>query len=100
MLLAPFALNESLRSTRSAHSRRRSSHETSVPAWLITWLVGGALALLLTPALRGGAVGGWTLPFWLVVAPLINIVWLTWARSMANRGKATSTWPSTRRSRR
>lgn len=85
MLLAPFALTETIRSSRGAQSTRRMPHKTRVPAWLITWLVGGALALALVPAFRGGSVGGLTLPFWLVVAPLIDVMWLTRARWMRGR---------------
>ena len=49
---------------------------------LLCWLVIGAVALMLFPALRGvDPWFGWT-PFWLIVAPLIDLValrhrWIT-----------------------
>jgi hypothetical protein len=46
--------------------------------------------------LRGNALSGLTLPFWLVGAPLLDVAWLTRARWLsALRGRAGS-----RRSRR
>ena len=88
MLLAPFALVEPVSHTRRQFFRPRPVSAVRVPAWLIAWAVGGALALLLVPALRGGGFGGATLPFWLLAAPLINIVWLTrsrWAAALRAR---------------
>ncbi|MEO8011142.1 MAG: hypothetical protein ABI650_05815 [Dokdonella sp.] len=78
MLLAPFALADttSRPRPRRAVAPRRPAH-SQVPAWLVTWLVLGALAVTLVPPLRGGDLGGWTLPFWLVVAPLVNVLWLS-----------------------
>ena len=79
MLLAPFTLAET---SRPARTRRRSApvaptQTARVPAWLLAWAILGTLAVLLVPALRGGNFGGSTLPFWLSVAPLLDIVWLT-----------------------
>jgi hypothetical protein len=72
MLLAPFTL--------SAVSARRCDHGRAaaprVPAWLLAWAVGGFLAMLLFPALRGGDMAGMSVPFWLLGAPLINLLWL------------------------
>jgi len=66
MLLAPFTL--------SAVSARRCGHGRAaaprVPAWLLAWAVGGFLAMLLFPALRGGDMAGMSVPFWLLGAPL------------------------------
>ncbi len=83
MLLAPFALVEPVSSKRGRAPRSRPDSGVRVPAWLFMWAVGGALGVLLVPALRGGGSGGATLPFWLVAAPLINIAWLTRARWLA-----------------
>jgi hypothetical protein len=47
---------------------------------LIAWLIAGALLLALFPALRGGAALGATAPFWLVVAPGINLAWFARGR--------------------
>lgn len=72
MLLAPFTL--------SAVSARRCGHDRAaapqVPAWVLAWAVGGFLAILLFPALRGGGTAGMSVPFWLLGAPLINLLWL------------------------
>jgi hypothetical protein len=53
---------------------------------LLAWAVLGGIALLCIPALRGGPATGLTLPFWLVAAPLLNILWLTRRRWMAQFG--------------
>ena len=80
MLLAPFTLTE----TCSRRSTIATSRVKPVPVWLIAWAVLGGMAVLCVPALRGGPASGLTLPFWLVAAPMINIVWLTrkrwWSR--------------------
>ncbi len=81
MLLAPFALADSRlrpRSRRSSTSRRPL--RAPLPVWNVTWLVLGTLGLLAIPPLRGGNFSGWTMPFWLVVAPLVNLLWLSRAR--------------------
>ncbi len=93
MLVAPLVLSVPSRSRR-VHSRRaRISHRlagpstrvdvaASAPAFLITWMALGLVVLLCVPAARGGAMLGATLPFWLVAAPLIGLVWL-WRRECA-----------------
>jgi hypothetical protein len=43
---------------------------------LVVWLVCGTIALICIPAARGGALLGATLPFWLVGAPLLDLLWL------------------------
>lgn len=73
MLLAPFAAIE----PRLHALRRRPADAPLVPAWLLAWAAVGGLALACIPALRGGELGGLTLPFWLLGAPLANILWLT-----------------------
>jgi hypothetical protein len=78
MLLAPFALTDPVASSNAPRARIRSRKAArKVPAWLVAWAVLGALAVILVPALRGGDFGGLTVPFWLLVAPLIDIAWLT-----------------------
>lgn len=54
---------------------------SAVPAILTVWLVLGAGFLLLAPSARGGRPFGATLPFWLVGAPLIDLLW--WKRHAA-----------------
>lgn len=78
MLLAPFALTEPSAASRRKPARREPIPQSQiVPLWLIAWAVLGTIGVVLVPALRGGAFGGWTLPFWLAAAPCINIAWLT-----------------------
>jgi hypothetical protein len=73
----------------------RDTHPGLLP-WLLLWAIAGALGLCLLPGLRGNALSGLTLPFWLVGAPLLDVAWLTRARWLsALRGRAGS-----RRSRR
>ena len=73
MLLAPFTLIE----TPSRHIHKAGPRVASVPAWLLAWAIFGGIAVLCVPALRGGPTTGLTLPFWLVGAPVVNILWLT-----------------------
>lgn len=71
------------------HSPSKPAQPTAIDAafapWtgaLLCWLGGGAVALMLFPPLRGvDAWFGW-LPFWLIVAPLIDLIalrhrWIT-----------------------
>jgi hypothetical protein len=48
----------------------------TAPAWLWLWLIAGAGLIVCVPALRGNALTGATLPFWLVGAPLLDLAWL------------------------
>lgn len=55
---------------------------------LQTWLALGSLALLCFPQLRGSSTWiGW-LPFWLVVAPLADLLILRW-RSLLGLSRTT-----------
>ncbi|MEO7917545.1 MAG: hypothetical protein ABIR16_07860 [Dokdonella sp.] len=48
--------------------------------WLLTlWVVLGTLAVLCIAPLRGELATGWTLPFWLIAAPLINLAAIRWS---------------------
>lgn len=82
MLLAPFTLTE----PAIRRVAREAPCSDAVPSWLLAWAVLGGIALLCIPALRGGPATGLTLPFWLVAAPLLNILWLTRRRWMARLG--------------
>ena len=72
MLLAPFTLSDV--STQRRGNAAQAA--TQMPAWLLAWAIGGILAILLFPVLRGGDMAGMSVPFWLVGAPLINLLWL------------------------
>ncbi|MET0232132.1 MAG: hypothetical protein ABW186_14455 [Rhodanobacteraceae bacterium] len=43
---------------------------------LLAWLAVGVGVLLLVPFARGDRFFGATLPFWLVVAPLVDLGWI------------------------
>jgi hypothetical protein len=63
------------------HSHNNSSRHSG--AWLWAWLALGALAFVCVPALRArDPFWGW-LPFWLLVAPLIDLALLHRRRLMA-----------------
>ena len=72
MVLAPFTLSDV--STQRRGNAAQAA--TQMPAWVLAWAVGGFLAILLFPALRGGGAAGMSVPFWLLGAPLINLLWL------------------------
>ncbi len=76
MLLAPFSLADSPVSKPSA--QRAEAH--TIPHWLQAWAIGGLVLVLLIPSLRGDNLSGLSLPFWLVAAPLVNIVRISRAR--------------------
>ena len=79
MLLAPFSLIETHIRTGAA----RKQEPRGVPRWLQAWAIGGMVLLLLIPSLRGDNLSGMSVPFWLVAAPLINIVWISLTRWLA-----------------
>ena len=82
MLLAPFSLTDlPVPCRRARHSR------AVLPVWLMLWAIAGVFALGLFPGLRSGPTSGLSVPFWLVAAPLINILWLTHARWRASLRK-------------
>jgi len=69
---------------RSVPSHAASTRSTTVQDLQLalrivqTWLVLGSIALLCVPALRGSSEWFGALPFWLVVAPLANLLILCW----------------------
>jgi len=75
MFIAPFSLSpfERTRATRSSQSSAKSGRPPA--GALIAWLIVGCAVLLAVPAARGDRMFGATLPFWLVVAPLLNLAW-------------------------
>ena len=76
MFIAPFSLSpfERTRATRSSQSSAKSGRPPA--GALIAWLIVGCAVLLAVPAARGGRMFGATLPFWLVVAPLVDLGWI------------------------
>lgn len=54
--------------------------------WLLdAWLILGTLAVICIAPLRGSTASGWTLPFWLIAAPAINLVAMAWAQRRERR---------------
>ena len=89
MFVAPVSLPDSL--ARHPRARTRPIPPVNAPMIVACWLVAGIAALVSVPALRGGTALGATLPFWLVVAPAIDLAWLLRARlAAALRGVWTS----------
>ena len=86
MLVAPLALPMSSTSHRHRATAQQVWHPVSrarsnssvawAPILLSAWLVIGFAGLIAVPAARGSASLGATLPFWLVVAPLLDLAWL------------------------
>lgn len=87
--MLPMSLSPSkLSSTPTRRQRSRSVSATSPQlrhAILIGWFVLGSLAVACVPALRGGLSTGWTLPFWLIAAPLVNLAAMAWLRRIDAR---------------
>lgn len=70
------------RRTRDAAARPGNAGVAASPAsrMLVAWLASGVAALACLPAARGSAAFGASLPYWLVIAPLIDLAWLGRAR--------------------
>lgn len=86
MLVAPFTLSTPPAVTRSPfraptrrlpHAMTRGNSRAAwAPVILGIWLIIGVCGLIVVPATRGSATLGATLPFWLVIAPLLDLAWL------------------------
>jgi hypothetical protein len=88
MLVAPLVLPTHAAPRRPPLERHHATPPTPISAdresrrayWkdgLLAWTVGGFAILTFAPAARGDALFGATLPYWLVGAPLLNLIWLT-----------------------
>ena len=94
MLLAP-VLPMSLSTTAPRTRGRRQplparavdpAQLVSQRRWLLSvWLILGTLAVICIPPMRGGIDTGWTLPFWLIAAPTINLVAVAWVQRRERR---------------
>ena len=93
MLLAPLLPMSSSSTPRRPTARLRSparvidlARLNSQRRWLLgVWLILGSLAVLCIAPLRGGVSSGWTLPFWLIAAPLINLFAMLWEQRRVRR---------------
>lgn len=76
MLIAPFSVSPAERMRAPSRTIARSGHAKPPVAGLLAWLAVGIGVLLLVPFARGDRGFGATLPFWLVVAPLVDLGWV------------------------
>ncbi len=54
-----------------------AAHASGLPVLLVAWAALGLTAWICIPAARrGGDTWGATAPFWLIVAPLLDLIWL------------------------
>ena len=71
-------------SVRPVDPLQQASHRR----WLLSaWLILGSLAMVCIPPFRGTLASGWTLPFWLVAAPAINLVAMAWVKRRERRSR-------------
>lgn len=88
MLLSPLTLPDPVTRRRrdaAAPARvpatpppRRDGEDSFAGTLLLGWLAFGLILVFFVPAARGGGLLGATLPFWLVGAPVLNLLW--WRR--------------------
>ncbi|MEO6075982.1 MAG: hypothetical protein ABIP56_04175 [Dokdonella sp.] len=94
MLLAPvLPMSLSSAAPRARARRQRLSVRPADPVQLASqrrwvlgfWLILGTLAVICIAPMRGTVDTGWTLPFWLMAAPAINLVAMEWAQRRERR---------------
>lgn len=88
MLLSPLTLPDPVTRRRcdaaaparvpATPSPRRDGEDSFAGTLLLGWLAFGLILVFFVPAARGGGLLGATLPFWLVGAPVLNLLW--WKR--------------------
>jgi hypothetical protein len=76
MLIAPFPVSSAERSRAPSRPIARAARTKPPVGGLLAWLLVGIGVLLLVPLARGDRFFGATLPFWLVVAPLVDLGWI------------------------
>jgi hypothetical protein len=86
MLIAPFPVSTPAGQGPALRSLTRARRAKPPVGALIAWLAIGVGLLLLVPMARGDRLLGATLPFWLVAAPLVDLVWLE-RRRLAGRAR-------------
>lgn len=89
MLIAPFSVSSAERSRAASPTSSRPAMTRPPIGGLVAWLAIGIGVLLLVPLARGDRFFGATLPFWLVVAPLVDLGWIE-RRRIARR--VTESW--------
>ena len=96
MFIAPFSVSPAERSRAPARPGERPVRTRPPIGGLLAWLAVGIGVLLLVPLARGDRFFGATLPFWLVVAPLVDLGWIE-RRRIARR--VTESWRGLARAR-
>ena len=76
MLIAPFSVSPAERTLAPSRVIAGRSRTKPPIGALLAWLLVGVGVLLLVPFARGDRFFGATLPFWLVVAPLVDLGWV------------------------
>jgi hypothetical protein len=84
MLIAPFPVSPAERTRAPSRTQARVARTRPPIGALLAWLAVGVGVLLLVPFARGDRLFGATLPFWLVVAPLVDLAWVQ-RRRIAHR---------------
>jgi hypothetical protein len=103
MLIASFSVPSSARSRHVPRLTTRVFRPPTKP--LVSWLIIGLVALLCVPVVRGGRTLGATLPFWLIVAPLIDLAWVDrrriarWTMELVGKSARRATARNRRRQR-
>jgi hypothetical protein len=76
MLIAPLPLSSSERPLARTRAAVPPARTKPPVAGLLAWIAVGIGVLALVPFARGDRFFGATLPFWLVAAPLADLVWV------------------------
>jgi hypothetical protein len=76
MLIAPFSASPTERPLPLSRTTAQPARTKPSIGGILVWLSVGICLLLLVPFARGDRFFGATLPFWLVVAPLVDLVWV------------------------
>jgi hypothetical protein len=76
MLIVPFSVSPAERPHARCRTIAHPARSEPPVAGLLAWIAAGIGALLLVPFARGDRFFGATLPFWLVVAPLVDLAWV------------------------
>jgi hypothetical protein len=94
-------------STTYPLGQQRAARTSAPQRFLIAWAALGLIAWLCIPAARSNSALGATVPFWLVVAPLLDLMWLKrgslwaaardWMRAL-RESRNQPRWPSRLRS--
>ncbi|HVT32313.1 MAG TPA: hypothetical protein VHE32_06690 [Rhodanobacteraceae bacterium] len=76
MLIAPCPVSPAKRPAALNRPAARPARTKPLTGSLLAWAATGVGVLLLVPFARGDRFFGATLPFWLVVAPLVDLAWV------------------------